>query len=455
MNVNRKNVVIRTLVAVLLSLCIVHSMYVFLHLPQEQRVAVGQELKLHLDFPASLLENFSVYVQADNEQTLDFKDISLQNHCFTLGEGWPVAVKPGTVNLQVRLFGIIPIRNMVVDVVPEFKVVPGGQSIGVLLQSKGILVVGHSPIETDTGAVFPAQEAGMQVGDIIVRANGEDINNEELTAKMIDRTGRKGKLMHLRVRRGNRMIDIDVKPVYCTETSRYRIGLFIRDNAAGVGTLTFYDPSSEIFGALGHVVSNGGSEQIIDLRDGKIVESTVQGIQQGRKGYPGEKIGMFLHRGGLSGIIKKNTQYGIFGTLKEMPSDDSIYDKPIPVAFSGQIKEGPATMLTVVNGDEIEEFDIEIIRIMPHQKASGKGLIIRITDKRLLDLTGGIIQGMSGSPILQNGRLVGAVTHVFINEPTQGYGILAEWMLMESGMVQQDTARKIGVDFPGFLVKIV
>jgi len=429
-----------------------YGIHFSLQLPSEQRVSVGEELRVELNIPKQILNGFSVHVQSNNSRTLQYKGSSFKSKTFTLGDSWPVAASPGTVNLQLRLFGVIPLKNMVVDVLPQYKVVPGGQSIGVLLKSKGILVVGYSAVESSNGPVFPAKEAGLKIGDIIISIDGKGTNTEEDTAKIIDQAGKKDKNILIKVKRNKEIYDFKVKPVYCNETDRYRIGLYIRDNAAGVGTLTFYDPKSELYGALGHVVSNGDTDQEVDLENGKIVEATIQGIQQGKKGYPGEKIGIFLDESGLSGVINKNTKYGIFGRITRMPRGNSVYNKPIPVAFASQIREGPAKMLTVVDGNKIDQFDIEIVKVMPLQQASGKGLVIRVTDKRLIKLTGGIIQGMSGSHIIQNGRLVGAVTHVFINDPTQGYGVLAEWMLLESGVMGKEIiSRKISVDFSGYL----
>jgi len=415
----------------------------------EHRVVVGQELKLGLDYPKEILKALNVSVVPENGLVLKYKGSPFKGEVIEFDGEWPVAATTGKANVQLRIFGFIPVRNMVVKVVPELTVVPGGQSIGVMLQSKGILVVGFSPVRTKRAEVYPGKETGIRVGDIVIAVNGKSVSDEESMARIIDDCGLKRQKVRLKIKRPEGIFEYSIAPEFCIETQRYRIGLLIRDNAAGVGTLTFYDPKSELYGALGHVVSNGSSEQKIDIKDGKIVESVIQGIQQGRKGQPGEKIGMFMHGKGLTGIIEKNTYYGIFGHLINLPDETS---KAVPVAFASQIKKGPARIRTVVEGSKIEEFEIEILRIMPHQRASGKGMIIKITDERLLALTGGIIQGMSGSPILQDGKLVGAVTHVFINEPTQGYGILAEWMLSECGLMDSPSEERISVGYPKYLL---
>jgi stage IV sporulation protein B len=430
---SRKNTV-RIILSIFLLISLFQVTLYYVQSPVEHKVVVGQELKLGLDFPYRLQKAMEVTVIPEEGLVLSYKGAPFHGEEFKYEGEWPVAATTGTVNVQLRIFGLIPVKKMVVNVVPQYEVVPGGQSIGVMLQSKGILVVGYSPVKTAKGDIYPGKSTGIRVGDIIIAANGKTVSEEETMAQLIDASGEKNKKVRLKVKRADGIYDFSVKPEFCSQTQRFRIGLLIRDNTAGVGTLTFYDPKSERYGALGHVVSNGNSEQKIDIKNGKIVESVVQGIEQGRKGKPGEKIGIFLHGEGLTGDIEKNTHYGIFGRLTTKPREKVT---AIPVAFANQIKRGPAKIRTVVDGSSVEEFDIEILRIMPHQKTSGKGLIIKITDRQLLEKTGGIIQGMSGSPILQDGKLVGAVTHVFINEHTQGYGILAEWMLEECGLLDK------------------
>lgn len=434
MDTEQRKSIIRSILAIFLLISLFHINYCFVRIPVEHRVVVGDELKLSLNYPEKLQKALNVSLVPENGLVLNYKGNPFKGEVIEFNGEWPIAANTGKASIQLRIFGFIPVRNMVVNIMPEYSVVPGGQSIGVMLQSKGILVVGFSPVKTKNAEIYPGKETGIKIGDIVVAVNGNTISDEESMAKIIDNCGKQHQNIRLTVKRAEGIHEYNITPEFCVQTKRYRIGLLIRDNAAGVGTLTFYDPKSERYGALGHVVSNGSSEQKIDIKDGKIVESVIQGIEQGSKGKPGEKIGMFMHGNGLTGIIEKNTYYGIFGHLTTLPDETP---EVVPVAFASQIKKGPAKIRTVVDGSKIEEFEIEILKVMPHQEASGKGMIIKITDKRLLGLTGGIIQGMSGSPILQDGKLVGAVTHVFINEPTQGYGILAEWMLSECGLLDK------------------
>lgn len=392
-------------------------------LPEEQRISTGEEVRLELAFPASLLARLGWWQPLGTEN-------------------WPIATRPGYLSLKLRLLGFIPIKTVVVQVVEPPKVVPGGHSIGVLLKTSGAVVVGFAPIVDGGGkAWYPARDAGLLLGDTITRINGQSINSDDQVALLVDRQGRAGRILRITVRRGGETRTFTVQPVFCRQTGRYRIGLYVRDSAAGVGTLTFYLPREKVFGALGHMVVDGNSGEPVELADGRIVEATVQGIQQGRRGQPGEKIGLFLDGGGLVGSIRRNTRYGIFGVLEHPPAN-SLYPSPIPVALAHQVHPGPAEMLTVVNGETIERFSITIERVMPYQRDEGKGLLLRVDDPRLLSLTGGIVQGMSGSPIIQDGALVGAVTHVFIQDPSRGYGVLAEWMLAETGVFSAGRVEK-------------
>lgn len=302
---------------------------------------------------------------------------------FTLGHTVPVATALGRMDLQFKLFGLIPFHHLVVNVVPTVRVIPGGHSIGVLLHAQGVMVVGQSVVIDQQGKRHnPAVSAGIQSGDIIVKVNGRPARNDRQIRDEIVRSGEIGRAVVLEVKRGNRIFTTRVNPVLCTETGRYRIGIFIRDSVAGVGTITFYEPQSKKYGALGHVITDMDTAHRIDLADGRIVEAVVQGIHPGRRGQPGEKIGLFNGRG-VMGDIEKNTSCGIFGSLRE-PLHNSLYRHPLPVAFSYQVKEGPTEMLTVLNGNRVERFSIEILEVMPQARREAKGMVIRITDRELL-----------------------------------------------------------------------
>lgn len=346
----------------------------------------------------------------------------------------PVATSPGQVNLQVRLWGLIPLSRLVVNVVPPTRVIPGGHSIGVLLNARGVVVVGFAEVTDNMGQKHsPAREAGIMGGDVIIKVNGRPVQRTQQVKGEIQRCGERGQEVALEVERGDRHEVIRIKPLFCTKTQSYRVGLYVRDSAAGIGTLTFYEPKSRMYGALGHAIMEVGNGQRVELAQGRIVEATIQAIRPSRRGQPGEKIGA-LNGHGLMGEITRNTPCGIFGPLQE-PLSNPLYPQPVPAAMAYQVKKGPAEMLTVLKGNRVERFPVEILQVMPQNKRNGKGMIIKIADAELLKQAGGIVQGMSGSPIIQEGKFVGAVTHVFINDPTKGYGVLAEWMLWDANLM--------------------
>ncbi|MBO8127709.1 MAG: SpoIVB peptidase [Peptococcaceae bacterium] len=405
--------------------CLTPTARSFFGLPTHYKMYVGDSLA-SLSFPRGFLNDKLVWEVSNDE-------------IFQVTAGEPmVARTPGRCIASLKLFGIIPLRHIAITAVPLQKVVPGGQSIGVLLHPYGVQIVGEAPITTVDGYENnPALEAGLRIGDMILKINSEKMVSDLDVKRVIDQAGARGDSLHIVVKRRGKVLAFNVKPRYCPETDRYRIGVLIRDSAAGVGTLSFYSPKTNCFGALGHMITDGYSAQRMELSDGKIVEAFIQDIRSAKKGQPGEKLGIFYGSNNIAGTISKNTVYGIFGTLHE-PIANSHYKKTIPVALLNQIEVGPAEMLTVIDGNKIERFSLEIEEVRPEAFRDGKGLIIRITDDKLLRRTGGIIQGMSGSPIIQNGKLVGAITHVFINNPARGYGVPAEWMIRECGLLKQE-----------------
>lgn len=330
-------------------------------------------------------------------------------------------------------WGGIPVKKTEVNVLPDLKVIPGGQSIGVKLNTLGVLVVGHHQVNTAEGKQSPGENAGVQVGDIITEINGKKIEEMSDVTPFIEASGKTGKPLSLVLFRDNKSRKTKLYPLKDADDRAYRIGLYIRDSAAGIGTMTFIEPQSKKYGALGHVISDMDTKKPIVVHDGEVMRSTVTSIEKGNNGNPGEKIARFSRDRVIVGDITRNSPFGIFGRLNQnMPN--GIADKPLPVALSHEVKEGPAKILTVVEDDKVEEFDVKVVSTIPQKFPATKGLVIKVTDPRLLEKTGGIVQGMSGSPIIQNGKVIGAVTHVFVNDPTSGYGVHIEWMLNEAGI---------------------
>jgi len=315
-----------------------------------------------------------------------------------------------------------------VQAVEPVRVYPGGESIGVFWKTGHPVVSGYAPLVDEAGRYHcPAARAGLAPGDLLLAVNDDPVADLSAAAALIDRSGQKGRMVRLTVQRGRRELTVSVVPVRCRVTARYRVGLLLRDSAAGIGTLTFFDRATGRYGAVGHAVTADGEQW---PGGGYLLEAPIGGIVPGVRGRPGEKVGLFGPRQEKLGSIDESNRYGIFGRLTRLPRDVGT---PLAVAPASQVHSGPCEILTVVRGQKVERFSAEILWVHPGAVASGRGLGLKITDPRLLSLAGGIVQGMSGSPILQDGRLAGAVSHVFLNDPTRGFGVLAEWMVQAAG----------------------
>ena len=219
------------------------------------------------------------------------------------------------------------------------------------------------------------------------------------------------------------------------EGEDYKLGLWVRDSTAGIGTLTFYHEDSETFGALGHPITDGDTNTTFTIKDGDLLSASILSVRKGEKGVPGELRGLFVNEKNSIGEIKNNSTSGIFGNSYE-PLINPKFSEPMSVGFRNEVVEGPATIITTIDDEGPKEYDIEIVKLLQQDKSGPKSMIIRVTDEELLSKTGGIVQGMSGSPIIQNDKIVGAVTHVLINKPDIGYGIYIEWMLEEAGIIE-------------------
>ncbi|NBD22672.1 SpoIVB peptidase [Paenibacillus sp. T1] len=401
----------------------------FAAFPNEVRLFSGQLKQLDYGMP--------VHAQVTSDsQSLQIN--GSYNRSTSINLNKPVTIQSshsGETTLKLKLFGKIPFKTVKVNVVPDLRVIPGGQTIGVKVKSAGIMVVGHHQVVSEKGTkVSPGETAKLQLGDLIVRINGTYVNEVYKVAKLAEEAGSANRPLHLTVKRGTRMFETKLLPVFDSEDRAWRLGLYIRDSAAGVGTLTFYAPDQGVYGALGHVITDMDTQTPIEVGEGQILQSNVTSINKSQNGEPGEKRAHFIKESKVLGNIERNTSFGIFGKMKELPAH-SYNQQSIPVAFAEEVKEGPAQLLTVVNGQKVERFNVEVVHVTRQQSPATKGMVIKITDRRLLEQTGGIVQGMSGSPIIQDGKLIGAVTHVFVNDPTSGYGCFIEWMLQDAGVL--------------------
>ncbi len=305
------------------------------------------------------------------------------------------------------------------------QIIPGGQAVGLVINQEGLLVVKTLPITNDQGQkINPAQEAGIQPGDLILSLDGVSVQKQNQISEIL-RKGQ-GKTIEIRIKRQKQEKTLTVQPVYSAQSQQYKIGITVLEGVSGIGTLSFYCPSHNYYGALGHIVNDSHTGNRLEIKQGKICGALIKGIHQAQKGKPGEKIGCLEENSALQGQIEKNTSFGVFGHLAQLP--ENFYSaSPMEVAEISQIETGQAEMLTVLNGNKVEKFTVEIEQIQLNSK--GRDLIIKVTDPRLLEQCGGIIQGMSGSPIIQNNLFVGAVTHVLINDPLRGYAVTGKRML--------------------------
>lgn len=321
---------------------------------------------------------------------------------------------PQTATL--RLLGLFPIKNVRLRPTESVMLVPCGQPFGIRMLMGGVMVIGFGEVVSGTGHCCPAAEAGLEVGDVIVGA-GQGAIGSTADLRAMAATGEP---LHLTVMHAGTLREVTLTPAYSLAAGCCQTGLWVRDSAAGIGTLTYFEPETGRFGGLGHPICDPDTGELIPLAQGEADAVTISGVLRGQAGDPGQLQGYFSADAPL-GTLECNSEAGIFGTLCEVPDA-----QPLPMALCQEVETGAAELLATLDGSTPERFSVEISSL--NYTDSTQNMVIRVTDERLLERAGGIVQGMSGSPIVQNGRLVGAVTHVFVNDPSRGYGIFAENM---------------------------
>ena len=319
-----------------------------------------------------------------------------------------------------------------VEVVSERILIPGGQSVGIKMNVKGVLVVGLEEIETEDSIVSPGYTAGLEIGDIVTAVNGEEVQYAGDVSKIVNaaKDKKKNGSINIKVRRKDKELSFDLVPVKEKTSGEYKIGLWVKEKIAGIGTMTFYDPKTNVIASLGHGIYESRTGTLLEAGNGELLRTEVKSIKEGHIGKPGEIRGIFYADDEAIGDVKKNSLYGIYAKGKK--TEKLNLARPIVMGYQDQIEEGDAYILTTIDGDTVEKFDIKITKVNRQSTPDSKSMEIEVVDDRLLKYCGGIVQGMSGSPIIQNNRLIGAVTHVFVNNPTKGYGIFAEWMVREA-----------------------
>ncbi len=374
--------------------------YYAVNLPDSFYVSKGNDLKLST--------RFSIKAESDN---------ALASFA---GQTYP---KSETARL--KLFGLLPVKDVEIHTVETPILIPGGNPFGIKLLMEGVMIVGMGEIKTDSGMECPAEECGLKEGDIIISINDKKITSNAEIQNIV--AASKGTPLRVIYTHQDEQKTSVLTPALSSADNSYKAGIWVRDSTAGIGTVTFYEPTTNRFGGLGHPVCDSDTGEIIPVSSGDVADVSITKVVKGYSGSPGELHGTF--KSDMStGTIYFNNKYGIFGEMFE-PIKES---NGIPMGLKQEIETGPATIYTTIDGNGPKEYDINIEKI-DYKNSGTKNMTIKITDKELLEKTGGIVQGMSGSPIIQNGKLIGAVTHVFVSDPQRGYAIFCENMY-ESGI---------------------
>lgn len=326
--------------------------------------------------------------------------------------------------VAVKLFNLINVKEIEVNRVPNATVIPLGNLIGLKLYTSGVLVIGMTEIEGKK----PYENSGIEEGDMIVEVNNKVVT---CTAELISSVNEaKGEDLNIKYVRDGVEYVANIEPIR-TEKNEYKLGLWVRDGAAGIGTMTYYEPQTGKFAALGHGIIDIDTENLINISSGELVSSRIASIVKGEEGSPGEIKGS-ISSGYTIGEINSNTGFGIYGNVKDTSKLNINNSNELEVANRDEIKTGKASILLNIENEVRKEYEIEITKIFRNNNTNNKSMLIKVTDEKLLGLTGGIIQGMSGAPIIQNGKFVGAVTHVLVNDPTSGYAVFGDLMIKES-----------------------
>ncbi len=312
----------------------------------------------------------------------------------------------------------------------ERMLIPGGQAVGVALKTQGVLVVAKA----DRGG----QKTPLRVGDVILRAQGKPVDGTRTLTQIIAQMQTDS--VELEIERGRKRMTVEASVFSDQMDGRRALGVWVRDSTAGVGTLSYIDPLSGAYGALGHAIVDGDTGSMLTAQDGAIMNASVIGVMKGESGRAGELRGSFLKENEQIGTLEDNSAYGIYGHMDARPGSAAM-SKALPVGGRQEAHPGPATIIATVDAQGPKAYSIEIVRCFEQNEPNQKGMILRVTDSDLIEKTGGIVQGMSGSPIIQDGKIIGAVTHVYLNDASQGYGMYIEWMLRRSDALSAPDAQ--------------
>lgn len=330
------------------------------------------------------------------------------------------AEKEGRYDVSISLFNAIPVKNSSLTVINRHYVVPSGEIFGLRLFTEGVLIIKTETVDTQTGSVSPCELAGLKKGDVILRVDGQEVSGSNALSETLSRGDKT--VFSVEYERNGKKHTTVLTTYYSVSQGKHKAGMWIRDSAAGIGTMTFYEPATGRFAGLGHGVCDIDTGEMLPFSDGDIVSARITGCYKGQKGKAGELCGIFSSD--AIGVLVSNNSKGVYGLLSEFNNSNSA----IPIALKREVKEGKAEIISTVDESVPCRYEVEISNIN-FTSGENKNMVIKITDEKLIEKTGGIVQGMSGSPIIQDGKLIGAVTHVLVGDPTKGYGIFAETMM--------------------------
>lgn len=332
-------------------------------------------------------------------------------------------------NIEVNLFGKIPVKNITITTIEDTKVVPVGKIIGLKLYTNGVLIVGMSEIEDmNKNLSKPYENSDIKEGDTILKINENKIENIDNLKEVVNNSN--GNNLEITLLREGSIVTSNIKPIQ-TKSKEYKLGLWVKDAATGVGTMTFYEPNSKMFAVLGHGITDSDTDSLINIDSGELVTSRVISIKKGEVENPGEIKGTILNQQTIGEVVK-NTQFGIYGNLNNLTSLNIDSSKALDVALRNEIKLGEAKVICALdNSNKSKEYSIEIEKIYFDNDSNNKSMLIRVTDEELLEKTGGIIRGLSGAPIIQDGKFIGAITNVLVSNPEIGYAIFGDLMIKE------------------------
>jgi len=388
----------------------------FITFPDELHLIAGKKHSFEFNVPvaATISTDDEASVNINNKRLTEPVSVTLDKPLYVWSDS------ECTMDMRLSFMGI-PMKDVKVSVLPHSKVIPCGRTVGVKIETDGIMVLGLGEVESVTGEDYAPCGGKIHPGDILFKANGVELSDKETLIEVVENsTG----TVRFEGMRNEKSFTADVLPVYDGQSGKRKVGMWVRDSTQGIGTVTYIDKNTGKFAALGHGITDVDTKQIMKVKTGEIMNSSVSAVKKGEEGTPGELLGE-ISGGEVIGKVYENNEHGIFGICDK----DFFSGEEMPIALQNEIVEGKAYILANIDGENVEKFEVNIESVNRYNTDNSKGMVIEITDKNLISKTNGIVQGMSGSPIIQNGKLIGAVTHVFVRNPLKGYGIFIENMI--------------------------